>query len=109
MTLIQRLITIALVSLGTMLTRFLPFLIFKSDSKTPKFIEYLGKALPSAVFAMLIIYCLKDVNIFVVKNVVPEMIGVGVTVIVHLLKKNFLLSMLCGTAIYMFLVQTIFV
>lgn len=109
MTLIQRLITIALVSLGTMLTRFLPFLIFKSDSKTPKFIEYLGKALPSAVFAMLIIYCLKDVNIFVVKNVVPEMIGVGVTVIVHLLKKNFLLSMLCGTVIYMFLVQTIFV
>ena len=74
MTLIQRLITIALVSLGTMLTRFLPFLIFKSDSKTPKFIEYLGKALPSAVFAMLIIYCLKDVNIFVAKNVVPEMI-----------------------------------
>ena len=109
MTLVQRLITIALVSLGTMLTRFLPFLIFKSDSKTPKFIEYLGKALPSAVFAMLIIYCLKDVNIFVAKNVVPEMIGVGVIVIVHLFKKNFLLSMLCGTAIYMFLVQTIFV
>lgn len=109
MTLVQRLITIALVSLGTMLTRFLPFLIFKSDSKTPKFIEYLGKALPSAVFAMLIIYCLKDVNIVVAKNVVPEMIGVGVTIIVHLLKKNFLLSMFCGTAIYMFLVQTIFV
>ena len=107
MTLVQRLITIALVSLGTMLTRFLPFLIFKSDSKTPKFIEYLGKALPSAVFAMLIIYCLKDVNIFVAKNVVPEMIGVGVTVIVHLFKKNFLLSMLCGTAIYMFLVQRV--
>ena len=97
MTLVQRIITIGLVSLGTMLTRFLPFLIFKSDNKTPKFIEYLG------------IYSLKDVNIFVVKNVVPEMIGVGVTVIVHLLKKNFLLSMLCGTAIYMFLVQLIFV
>ena len=109
MTLVQRLITIALVSLGTMLTRFLPFLIFKSDSKTPKFIEYLGKALPSSVFAMLIIYCLKDVNIFVAKNVVPEMIGVGVTIIVHLLKKNFLLSMFCGTAIYMFLIQLIFV
>ena len=69
MTLVQRLITIALVSLGTMLTRFLPFLIFKSDSKTPKFIEYLGKALPSAVFAMLIIYCLKDVNIFLVQTI----------------------------------------
>ena len=109
MTLVQRIITIAVVSLGTMLTRFLPFLIFKSETKTPKFIEYLGKALPSAVFAMLVIYCLKDVNIFVVKNVVPEMIGVGVTVIVHLLKKNYLLSMLSGTAIYMFLVQAIFV
>ena len=105
MTLVQRIITIAVVSLGTMLTRFLPFLIFKSETKTPKFIEYLGKALPSAVFAMLVIYCLKDVNIFVVKNVVPEMIGV----VVHLLKKNFLLSMLSGTAIYMFLVQAIFV
>ena len=55
MTLVQRIITIGLVSLGTMLTRFLPFLIFKSETKTPKFIEYLGKALPSAVFARLVI------------------------------------------------------
>jgi len=101
-------ILIAIMSLVTIVIRFLPFIIF-SGKTTPKFINYLGDKLPYAIMGMLVIYCLKDVNIFVAKNILPEMIGVGVTVIVHLLKKNFLLSMLSGTAIYMFLVQAIFV
>ena len=61
MTLTQQIITIAAVVFGTMLTRFLPFLLFPAGRPTPKYIQYLGKVLPSAVFGMLVIYCLKDV------------------------------------------------
>ena len=63
MTIPQQIITIAICVLGTMLTRFLPFLIFSSKKPTPKYIVYLGKALPCAVFGMLVVYCLKNVSI----------------------------------------------
>lgn len=63
MTLSQQIITIAMVILGTALTRFLPFLLFPSGKPTPKYIQYLGKVLPSAVFGLLIIYCLKNVSL----------------------------------------------
>ena len=63
MTLTQQIITIAAVVFGTMLTRFLPFLLFPAGRPTPKYIQYLGKVLPSAVFGMLVIYCLKDVSL----------------------------------------------
>ena len=64
MTLTQQIITIAIVVLGTMLTRFLPFLLFPAGKPTPKYVRYLGKVLPPAVFGMLVIYCLKNVSIF---------------------------------------------
>ena len=60
MTVWQQVITIGLCVAGTMLTRFLPFLIFKEDRKTPGFVQYIGKYLPSAVFGMLVVYCLKN-------------------------------------------------
>ena len=59
MTLTQQILTIGAVVLGTMLTRFLPFLVFPADRPTPKFIQYLGRVLPGAVFALLIVYCLR--------------------------------------------------
>ena len=64
MTLTQQIITIAAVVLATMVTRFLPFLIFPSGKPTPKYIRYLGKVLPAAVFGLLIAYCLKNASIF---------------------------------------------
>ncbi len=108
MTLTQRIIKIALVVLGTMLTRFLPFLIFPSGKPTPKYIKYLGNVLPSAVFGLLVIYCLKNVSIFTGSHGVPEIISIIFVVILHLWKKQMLLSIGDGTVLYMLLVQFVF-
>ena len=56
MTLTQQIITIALCALGTMATRFLPFLLFSSRKPTPGYIRYVGNALPAAIFGMLVVY-----------------------------------------------------
>ena len=77
MTLTQQIITIAIVVLGTMLTRFLPFLLFPAGKPTPKYVRYLGKALPPAVFGMLVIYCLKNVSIFTGSHAIPEMLSIA--------------------------------
>lgn len=108
MTIVQQIITIALCSIGTMLTRFLPFLIFSSKRPTPKFIQYLGHALPCAIFGMLVIYCLKDVNFLAGTHGVPELLAIAITVILHLLKRNMLLSVAAGTVSYMLLIQFVF-
>ncbi len=109
MTLTQQLITIGLMVIATMLTRFLPFLIFPADRPTPKYIRYLGKVLAPAVFGMLVIYCLKDVSIFTGSHAVPELLAIAVVVLLHLWKRQMLLSIAGGTVFYMFLVQVVFV
>lgn len=108
MTLLQRLVTIMICSLGTMATRFAPFLIFSEKRKTPKYVEYLGEALPPAMFAFLVVYCLKNVSITTGSHGIPEAIGVALTAITHLWKRNTLLSILIGTVCYMLLVQFVF-
>ena len=59
MTQTQQLLTIAVIALGTMLTRFLPFLVFPAGKPVPKTVEKLGNLLPGAVFSLLVVYCLK--------------------------------------------------
>ena len=108
MTLTEQIVTIAAVVVATMLTRFLPFVIIGGKHETPKYIKYLGKVLPCSIFALLIVYCLKDVNIFSGTHGLPEFLGIISTVTVHLLKRQMLLSMAVGTITYMFLVQFIF-
>ncbi|MFP7493936.1 branched-chain amino acid transporter permease [Terribacillus saccharophilus] len=108
MTIIQQIVTIGMVVLGTLLTRFLPFLIFPAGKETPRYIKYLGKVLPSAVIGLLVIYSLKDVNIVFGSHGLPELIGVAAVLGLHLWKKNMLLSMLGGTVVYMLLVQLVF-
>lgn len=108
MTLTQKIITIGVVVFGTMITRFLPFLIFPADKPTPKYIKYLGNVLPGAVFGMLVIYCLKDVSIFDGGRWIPEILSIILVVSVHLWKKNMLLSIASGTICYMLLVQFVF-
>lgn len=97
-----------MVVLGTMMTRFLPFLLFPADKPTPKYVQYLGKVLPAAVFGLLVIYCLKDVNIFTGSHGIPELIAIRVVVLLHLWKKQMLLSIAGGTICYMLLVQLVF-
>lgn len=108
MTLSEQIITISLCIAGTMLTRFLPFLIFSSKRPTPAYIQYLGKALPCAIFGMLVIYCLKDVHIMSGSHGIPEAIAITVTVLLQKWKKQMLLSILGGTVCYMLLVQLVF-
>ena len=108
MTLAQRIITIAAVSLATMLTRFLPFIIFPAGKPTPKFIKYLGEVLPPAVFGMLVIYCVKGVDLLSGSHGIPELISIAAVVLLHLWKQQMLLSIAGGTILYMLLVQLVF-
>ena len=107
MTLGQQVITIGLCVLATMTTRFLPFLVF-SGRKTPRFIQYLGKALPAAVFGMLVVYSLKDTSVTRAPYGLPEALALGVTVGLHLWRRQMLWSIAGGTAVYMFLIQAVF-
>ena len=101
-------ITVAVVVLGTMLTRFLPFLIFPANKPTPKYIGYLSTVLPYAVIGLLIIYCLKNVSLMAAPHGIPEFLAILAVVLLHLLRRNTLLSIFGGTAIYMVLVQFVF-
>ncbi len=96
-------ITIALM---TMLTRFLPFLVFRRSA--PPYILYLGRVLPPAIIGMLVIYCLKDVHLSVSPHGLPELIAVACVVVLQAWKRNPLISILSGTAIYMLLIQCVF-
>ena len=109
MTTSQHLITIALCALATMLTRFLPFILFPAGKPTPKFIRFLGHALPAAVFSMLVVYCLKGVSLTSGSHGLPELIAIAVVAIIHLWKKQTLLSIAVGTIVYMVLVQRVFI
>lgn len=108
MTLTQRVITIALIVIGTMLTRFLPFILFPAGRKTPKYVTYLGKALPGAIFGLLVIYCLKNVSLLSGSHGLPELISIALVAALHLWKRQMLLSIAAGTVCYMLLVQLVF-
>lgn len=107
MTLSKQLIIITMVVIGTLITRFLPFLVF-SGKETPKFVKYLGEYLPGAVFAMLVVYCLKNVSIIDGSHGIPEAISLVTVVLLHLWKRQMLLSISIGTVLYMILIQTVF-
>ena len=108
MTIPEQIITIALCVLGTMATRFLPFVIFSTHKPTPKYITYLGKALPAAIFGMLVVYCLKNVSVMTGSHGMPELIAIAAVVGLHLWKRQMLLSIAGGTICYMLLVQLVF-
>lgn len=108
MTFEQKMITIGMVVLGTAITRFLPFLVFPSGKPTPKYIRYLGKVLPAAVFGMLVIYSLKDVNVLAGSHGIPELLAVLLVIVLHKWKRQMLLSIAGGTVFYMLLVQLVF-
>ena len=97
---------VAVMALVTMLTRFLPFLVFRKV--TPPYITYLGKVLPPAIIGMLVIYCLKDISLIQAPHGLPELIAAGCVVGLQAWKRNSLVSILAGTLIYMALVQLVF-
>lgn len=109
MTVSQSIITIAMVVLATMLTRFLPFLVFPSGRPTPKYIKYLGLVLPSAVFGLLVVYSLKDTSVFDTYHAIPEAVSIAFVALLHIWKRQMLLSIAGGTVLYMLLLRFVFV
>ena len=99
---------IAVAAVVTAATRFLPFLIFGNGKKTPQIIVYLGKVLPYAIMGMLVVYCMKDVPFFSAPFGAPEIIGCAIVALLHIWKRNTLLSIIAGTVCYMILVQMVF-
>ncbi|MDF2803917.1 MAG: hypothetical protein K0S61_3820 [Anaerocolumna sp.] len=108
MTTFESIITILFVVLGTMVTRFLPFLLFPDSKTPPESIKFLGKVLPYAVMGLLVIFSLKDVSITTGSHGLPEAIAIVFIIILHNLKRNTLLSIAGGTILYMVLVQVVF-
>ncbi len=109
MTAVQMGLTIAVCTLATMITRFLPFAVFSSkDKQPPEVVRYLGRVLPAAIFGMLIIYCLKSVTLFAGSRGIPEAIALLATIALHKWKHQTLLSIAGGTLCYVLLVQLVF-
>lgn len=105
---IHSVLIIAVISLVTVLLRFLPFLIFSGKRKTPQFLLWLGQVLPCAVMGMLVVYCLRNVSLFSSSHGIPELVSCLLVVLLYLWKKNSLISITGGTICYMLLVQLVF-
>lgn len=99
---------VAVAGIVTTALRFLPFLLFGGDRKTPAYITYLGKVLPYAIMAMLVVFCLKNVSLVSAPYGLPELISCALVVLLHVRKRNTLLSIIGGTVCYMVLVQMVF-
>jgi branched-subunit amino acid transport protein AzlD len=105
----QTLIIAVMFAIGTMITRFLPFILFKGNNANNSYISYLGQVLPYAAIGMLIVYCLKGVNLIASPYGVPEAISIIIIGLLHYWKENTFLSIGVGTVMYMALVQIVFV
>lgn len=99
---------IAVASLVTIALRFLPFVIFSGERKTPAVVTYLGKVLPYANMGMLVVFCLKNVSFAAAPHGIPEFLACALVVALHLWKRNTLISIVGGTVCYMFLIQAVF-
>lgn len=108
LTTVQILAIILAVSLGTQITRWLPFLLFPENKQPPKVVLYLGKVLPPAMMGLLVLYCFKNVSWLSGSHGAPELLATAAVVGLHLWKKNVLLSIAGGTALYMVLLQVVF-
>lgn len=100
---------IAIMSAVTIFTRGLPFFVFSGKRRVPKIIYYLGEALPPAIISMLVVYCLRKVSVTEYPFGIPELIASAAVVLLHVWRRNNLISIFGGTILYMVLVQAVFV
>lgn len=105
MTAVHSLLLLLVMAAVTLLTRALPFLLFDRGGQVPGWITYLGKVLPPAIMALLVVYCLRNVEFLTGSHGLPELIGVAAAALLHLWKGNTMLSIFGATALYMVLVQ----
>lgn len=99
---------VAVIAFVTAALRFAPFLIFRENRRTPALLEHLGRVLPYAIMGMLVVYCLKNVELTAAPYGLPELLGCGAVAALHVWKRNTLLSIGAGTVLYMLLVQFVF-
>lgn len=104
----QTIAIIVCIALGTMATRFTPFILFPENKKIPDTVKYLGRMLPPAMMGLLVVYCLKGVSFLRSPFGIPELAAVALIAALHKWKGNVLLSIAAGTALYMWLVQSVF-
>ncbi len=104
----RTLLIVAVIALVTALLRFLPFLIFRGNRKTPHIIAKLGRTLPYAVMGMLVVYCLRGVDARSLDGFLPSLVACLVVGVLYIWKRNTLLSIIAGTICYMLLVQLVF-
>lgn len=104
----QTVIMILAIALGTMATRFAPFILFPQSKQPSRLVIDLGRMLPPAMMGLLVVYCLRNVSVLTGTRGIPELISIVGIVLLHRWKNNVLLSIGVGTAIYMVLVQTVF-
>ena len=109
LTMVQTLVILLAVAAGTQITRWLPFVLFPEHREPPKVVAFLGRVLPPAMMGLLVVYCLRSVDLLSGSHGLPEAIAVAVIAALHLWKRNVLLSIAGGTAVYMLLVQAVFV
>ncbi|MGI6111598.1 MAG: branched-chain amino acid transporter permease [Bilifractor sp.] len=113
MTTTQMAITVLICVLGTVFTRFIPYIIFPEGRKVPAYVEYLGKVLGPAVFGILVVYCIRNTD-FVTSfanggtHGIPELASIAVTILVFRLRRQMVPAMIAGTALYMIFVQVVF-
>ena len=101
-------IIILVMGLMTLATRILPVIIFSRGDKVPDYILYLGKVVPYTAMGLLIVYCMKDVPVLEAPHAIPEIISLAAVALTYLWKRNSILSVVVGTALYMVLVQMVF-
>lgn len=106
---IQTLIIICVVTFATIVTRFLPFILFKNAKSNNSYISYLGQVLPYSAIGLLVVYCLKGIDLTVPSYGIPEAIAILCIILLHYWKENTLLSIGLGTVIYIALVQYVFI
>lgn len=104
---INSVLMVAVIALVTVVLRFMPFWVF-GNRKTPAFITYLGRVLPYAIMGMLVIYCLRGISFLSSPFGIPELLACAVVVLLHLWRRNTLVSIVGGTAVYMLLIQLVF-
>lgn len=105
----ELLITALIIVFATVIIRFLPFIIIRKSIAERKYIKFLGDMMPYSMIALLVVYCLKEVNLIKYPYGIPELISIAIIIILHIIKRNVLISIGVGTVVYMILVQTIFI
>lgn len=99
---------IAIVATVTWLTRAIPYILFGGQKELPETVEYLGNVLPASIMIILVIYCLRNINLTAFPFGLAELISVAVVILAQIIKKDSIFSMILGTICYMVLIRTVF-